>query len=438
MTRLLPRLSESLRRAKARLPRRSPASPRRCRKNTVPKPILPPLAAVRAPGRSQSILVDELNPIVNAKAFVRHKSPPPRIQRNNSRDGRGEMSDQEKDWWSSPYLRMLSTPIRVCLSTGRHFPSDFLVRVGVMEQPGTHILRSKHYLLPDGIEHPKFKKRRAAISAYVVCWKTAMEQLIHTGSYKRLSGQPIAHPRLTEQIGHLLRLRVVQELELLLRRLRTRPQHSHDAPLIRRLTRTEWKALKETGTIPQENAVAVIVCPPVNRDPKTKARPEPKMTASPEADTPGNPPFRPKREPPPLSRLYPTTSYSLDDPPGLLPQARVPLYNSAVLFPEPSHRSAFHARLMCLLSIERRARFKEAIKVKISDARAGSPDDSQKDRDQKASHAFLLYSGWTSLERADAVSLAIALWRVRMWEGDTCANSKEWHAGGWEDPSLRL
>jgi len=37
--------------------------------------------------------------------------------------------------------------------------------------------------------------------------------------------------------------------------------------------------------------------------------------------------------------------------------------------------------------------------------------------DQKASHAFLLYSDENTSRRVDTVPAAIALWRVRMWEG---------------------
>jgi len=44
--------------------------------------------------------------------------------------------------------------------------------------------------------------------------------------------------------------------------------------LIRRLTRAEWKSIKSTGVIPYGNAVAVVVAPPLNRDPTTKMRPQ--------------------------------------------------------------------------------------------------------------------------------------------------------------------
>ena len=43
------------------------------------------------------------------------------------------------------------------------------------------------------------------------------------------------------------------------------------------------------------------------------------------------------------------------------------------------------------------------------------------------SHAFILFSNARTVVRADTVPLAIALWRVRMWEGEGFEESK-WHA----------
>ncbi|TFK55818.1 hypothetical protein OE88DRAFT_1804611 [Heliocybe sulcata] len=438
MPRLVPRLLKSLQNFKLKgrpSPHDAPASlasPKEHRRRSSPRAI-PRLPAIAANDRSQSILVDNVNPIVNAEAFIRRKSPAARL-RTGSEDG--EMSEEERDWWSSPYLRMLASPIRLCLSSNRYLPSDFLIRVGLKQQPGTQALRSKHYLLPDGIEHPKFKQRKTGIAGYFVCWKTAFELGMQTNSYQRLSAQAVAHPRLTEQIGHLLRLRVLQELELLVRRWQARRQDSLSVPIIRRLTRAEWKALRATGTVPYENAVAVIVCPPVNRDPKTKTRPQPEMSPSPAADAAP----RPRREPLSLSVLYPTTTDSIDDTTGILPPARVPLYNGAALFPHPSHRAALHAHLKRLLTIESRSRPRETARLEKADDRGASSAKPRegRDGDDKHSHAFLIHSSRASVERADVVPLAIALWRIRMWEGDVWRDSSEGSdAGGWEDPSSK-
>ncbi|KZP31418.1 hypothetical protein FIBSPDRAFT_944955 [Athelia psychrophila] len=70
--------------------------------------------------------------------------------------------------------------------------------------------------------------------------------------------------------------------------------------------------------------------------------------------------------------------------------------------------------------VKRHARYREH----------GRPDQPTKDRkedpwtrgDKKASHAFLLCADEKTANRADMTAVAIALWRIRMWEG-----------AGWED-----
>src|SRR5258706_3448405 len=74
-------------------------------------------------------------------------------------------------------------------------------------------------LAPDGLLHSKHVSRKVGGSAvYVLCWRKAIERL-HPGSVKRMSGRMALPPSLPEYIAHLLRLRVLQELELLTERL---------------------------------------------------------------------------------------------------------------------------------------------------------------------------------------------------------------------------
>jgi hypothetical protein len=40
---------------------------------------------------------------------------------------------------------------------------------------------TKQWLVPDGLEHPKFKSRRSYIAAYIICWKAAVENLALQG-----------------------------------------------------------------------------------------------------------------------------------------------------------------------------------------------------------------------------------------------------------------
>lgn len=244
MPRLLPRLLERLQKAKAEPLSKPPLLlPRRRRKTSLLQPI--PSLRAESNDHSQSILVDTVNPVVDAKGYIRHKSLPPRppaasgrvrnypaSTRGSEHDVPRDMTAQEKAWWSSPYLRMLLSPLRVCMLTGRCLPSDFMLRMAVMQQPATVSLRPKQFLLPDGIEHPRFKARKSTTGGYVVCWKTAVQQLMERGSYRRLSPQANAHAHLTEQIGHLLRLRVLQELEILGDRLQCIPRTQRDWHLI--------------------------------------------------------------------------------------------------------------------------------------------------------------------------------------------------------------
>lgn len=113
MRQLIPRL---LRRLKARSiasekirPLRPPAKgAKSLRKQVPPAPVFT--------GRSQSILLDDVNPIMHPKAYRQHKSLPPSLSlpdsqktRTVSRDGtveddvRREMTVEEREWWANPY-----------------------------------------------------------------------------------------------------------------------------------------------------------------------------------------------------------------------------------------------------------------------------------------------------------------------------------------------
>ena len=240
------------------------------------------------------------------------------------------------------------------------------------------------------------------------------------------------HSLLSSHIGHLLRVRLLQELELLADRLQTRPQGSEDTTLIRRLTRAEWKSIKSTGVIPYGNAVAVVVVPPLNRDPVTKAKPEASVDTVPtEQDVTIDRPA-PARALPPLSTLHRVAeAKDHDDIRHYLPSSEVPLYNGLSLFPSRSQRRALHARLTRLLLVERRARYHEHGRPDTEKAQGPEPEDKWARGDRKASHAFLLSSDENTARRADMAAVAIALWRIRMWEG---AGWEEYGGGrdGWE------
>ena len=120
MRRLIPRLvgrlkSRSITPEKIR-PVRPPArGAKSLRKKLPPHPVFF--------GRSRSILLDDVNPIMHPKAYRHHKGLPPYVRlheshktRTVSRDGtlendvRREMTPEEREWWANPYRMSLPTP----------------------------------------------------------------------------------------------------------------------------------------------------------------------------------------------------------------------------------------------------------------------------------------------------------------------------------------
>ncbi|KAI9447813.1 hypothetical protein H4582DRAFT_2107294 [Lactarius indigo] len=358
---------------------------------------LPPPPVFSGSGRSRSILLDELNPVTKPKLYRRHKSLPPQVRlpdsqktRTVSRNGtveddvRREMTAEEREWYANPYLRMLSTPIRKCSLSSRYLPSDFMVRLSVkrLPSPRTGSKWPSYTLVPDGLQHPKFKGLDS-----------------RKGTLRRLPSS------LPEYIGHLLRLRILQELELLAERLQARPQCAAESPLLRRLT---WKDLWKTGM-----RWPFSLSPHLNRDPATKKRPLPNTSPLPEPLS-EHPTTTFKRDPLPLSTMY--HSHSLEDYqgfPDVVTPMKVPLYNGISLFPSRTQRAALHEWLCKLLMIERRARWRQH-----GPASTPEPNNSRS-ANRLASPAFLLLSGAETVLRADTVPLAIALWRLRMWEDDS-------------------
>lgn len=210
-----------------------------------------------------------------------------------------------------------------------------------------------------------------------------------------------------------------------------------DATILRRLTRSEFQTFRETGIIPYPDAVAVLVVPPVNRDPSTNLRPRPSQKPeipSGESDAPAN--TMHKKALPLLSSLHyvsnpegaPELEHSLDTPLStFLPNARVPWYNGLTMFPSPPHRAAFHKSLTELLEVERHfrgTRLTSEVRTTRREELGGTKGDT------KGSHAFLLISNEQTVRRADTAALAIALWRLRMWGGDAFTDQdKGWEVG---------
>jgi hypothetical protein len=151
MRRLIPRLLKRLRERSIAPERTRSLRPPDKGTKSLRKQLPPPPVFF---GRSRSILLDDVNPIMHPKAYRQHKSLPPQVSlpdsqktRTVSRDGtveddvRREMTAEEREWWANPYrmspspfvrdvslkdnsvVRMLSTPLRMCTLSRRYLPS---------------------------------------------------------------------------------------------------------------------------------------------------------------------------------------------------------------------------------------------------------------------------------------------------------------------------
>lgn len=113
MPRLLPRLLKILQDA----PESNTLSNgyTRYKKRVSMKNTIPGTPTFTSEGRNHSILLDDANPITEGHLYNRHKSLPPRVrlvkplQDTGAHDHPREMTDEEREWWSSPY-RALGAP----------------------------------------------------------------------------------------------------------------------------------------------------------------------------------------------------------------------------------------------------------------------------------------------------------------------------------------
>ena len=184
---------------------------------------------------------------------------------------------------------------------------------------------------------------------------------------------------------------------------------------MRRLTRAEWKTFQDAGTIPNPGAIAVLVVPPVKKSLLNGGAPDVSPNPTEEIRT-STISMKPA---PPLSVLHPASTKDAFEMPELAPH-KIPLYNSISLFPSPTQRAALHKRLCAILKEDTITRWNQI-------DRPEPKDKLQPRRDEiKPSHAFLVYSDGSTVKRADTVPLAIALWRLRMWEMDPPAVIPSW------------
>jgi len=251
-------------------------------------------------------------------------------------------------------------------------------------------------IAPDGLQHPQFTARRSNRSVHVVCSRQAISFCIANNRVGPLPGYARIPSNLPDQISHLLRVRILQELELLLTRLRARPKADILAnPPIRRLTQVEWTKIQENRQIPWQDAIAVINVPPIPDCIEPSMSPFP-LPLDPEMEV---------NAAQPVATFYPVsrvsalpTNFQYRD---VLPSAKVPLYNVLGLFPHVAQRAAFHL-------------FLSRAQSRLEAARSGKADN--KETSSEGSHAYLLTSNSQVIKLVDIPALAIAMWRVYLYE----------------------
>jgi len=185
-----------------------------------------------------------------------------------------------------------------------------------------------------------------------------------------------------------LQERVLQELELVFEKFVKLPQHlrsSSENHIVRGLDDSEMEDL--TSRTFRVDTLAVITFP-VDSDVLLEAPFSPIAQLLPASATP----------------ILSSLGESHDD---LLPPHRFPVYNSKLLFPDRSRRDALRAWLEKICSLPNGLKRDTAIN------QPGAADAG------KMATAFMIRNSRWTLERGvDMAPLAIALWRIRLWDGE--------------------
>jgi hypothetical protein len=277
---------------------------------------------------------------------------------------------------------------------------DLLLRLSPLRLDNSEPTSTKavpSVLAPDGLQHPKFTAQRSNRSVHVVCSRQAISLITKNNKLEHLPSYVTIPPNLANHVSHLLRLRILQELEVFLSQLEAKPKRDIATnPPIRRLTKEEWQNIEERRTIPQQDAVAVITVSPLPPDVEPSMSPFP-LALDPDVGL--NSSLI-------VADMYPVSRCS-DIPSNfqyrdVLPSTKVPLYDSIALFPHRSQRTVLVRLLSQAQSIYETAQLRRG-KLDVSSA---------------YSDAYLLCSNSEIAKLGDMAAVATALWRVYMYERD--------------------
>ncbi|KAF8760233.1 hypothetical protein RHS01_02050 [Rhizoctonia solani] len=205
------------------------------------------------------------------------------------------------------------------------------------------------------------------------------------GRHRGLFPGAEVHPLLEDQITSGLQARCVEEAELVANSLRTTARYKPGEPAaftIRRLTEVEYELVQNQSKIQDPKVMAVLVVPKVEDDPGTDAKATQKSQFLARGDH-----FTLGTKAPPIPRI--------------------PIYWTSSLFQDPASRTALRKALDSALDSERTA---------IQTARKSQPKAEDLYKAPYESKSRVAYAICAS-RRVDAVPLAIAFWRLRLWEG---------------------
>ncbi len=180
-------------------------------------------------------------------------------------------------------------------------------------------------------------------------------------------------------------------------------------PLVSRLTRVEWLKFRRKGVIPlmDPSVIFIIILPRVPKSPDSDGTESSDTTPDQNASDSTSIPHRP------VASLHPlftdAESNPRHNPPHEASRYLVPVYNGISLFPSRDQRLAFR------ILLQRQFSMGQSIQ-----RRQGDHEQSRSSKPKlKYSDAYVLRSSSVNSRAVpDVTSLAMACWRIRMWEGE--------------------
>ncbi|WOO78398.1 uncharacterized protein LOC62_02G001946 [Vanrija pseudolonga] len=343
-----------------------------------------------------------------------------RLEKSQAREQGGDA------WRSDPFAVMTLSPKRLCAVTQETLPTDFMVNlrpvITASSGEGTPSESHELTLIPDRIEHPKYKAKRPGSGVWLTLHPDVVNAVYSpNGSLWRavrsLDRDMRVSRRLPEQIKHQLQNRVHQELELLRKSIvavsRVPPASGKPSSgrLVRALKPDEVDAVR-AGKAPSGRGgrpLAILDFTRVNDHTPASAAVVAEYASAP-------------AEKGQAELVRGVSMPLLTNAKG---EANVPLYPVKLLFGERAATLA--AEVRAVLAAEEvyyaTSRGRDPAKARKNESAEAVAATEQVRHHRKEEEALLVaiqaprIPGW---KRPDdiTVDLAIALWRLALWEGN--------------------